>query len=75
MLRDQAWKLRGIVNGIDYSEWSPQRDPFLRSDGYANYSADDLDAGKARCKAALQRVRLPFSGLTPVPGSLALRPF
>ena len=45
------------MNGIDYSEWSPQRDPFLRSDGYVNYSPADLAAGKARCKAALQRVR------------------
>ena len=24
VLREQSWKLRGIVNGIDYSEWSPQ---------------------------------------------------
>jgi len=24
ILREQSWKLRGIVNGIDYSEWSPQ---------------------------------------------------
>ena len=24
VLRESSWKLRGIVNGIDYSEWSPQ---------------------------------------------------
>ena len=24
VLRDNSWKLRGIINGIDYSEWSPQ---------------------------------------------------
>ena len=57
VLRDQAWKLRGIVNGIDTSDWSPQQDRFLRSDGYTNYDIDNLVDGKARCKAALQRVR------------------
>ncbi len=57
MLREGAWKLRGIVNGIDTHEWSPASDAHLRSDGYANYSAADLREGKARCKAALQRVR------------------
>ena len=61
VLREGAWKLRGIVNGIDTAEWSPERDAFLQSDGYANYSAADLRAGKARCKAALQRVRCPGS--------------
>ena len=57
VLREGAWKLRGIVNGIDTREWSPARDVFLQGDGYANYSAADLREGKARCKAALQRVR------------------
>jgi starch synthase len=56
ILREHSWKLRGIVNGIDYSEWSPGADPFLRSDGYCNYTAATLAEGKARCKAALQRV-------------------
>ena len=27
VLRESSWKLRGIVNGIDYSEWSPQVGP------------------------------------------------
>lgn len=38
----------GIVNGVDYSEWSPEHDPHISS----NYSVDDL-AGKADCKRAL----------------------
>ncbi|CAL5222405.1 g4764 [Coccomyxa viridis] len=54
-LREHSWKLKGIVNGIDYSEWSPENDPYLRSDGYRNYSQHDLAQGKAECKRALQR--------------------
>ena len=57
VLREQAWKLRGIVNGIDTSDWSPQVDSHLASDGYTNYDAASLVEGKARCKQALQRVR------------------
>ncbi|KAL8160944.1 hypothetical protein V2J09_012433 [Rumex salicifolius] len=48
------WKFRGIVNGVDTDEWSPQNDAHLHSDGYENYSIDTLRVGKSRCKAALQ---------------------
>jgi starch synthase len=43
-------RFSGIVNGIDMEEWNPASDPHIT----ANYSITDL-AGKARCKAALQR--------------------
>lgn len=33
ILKEENWKLRGIVNGIDYSEWSPQVDEFLKVGG------------------------------------------
>ena len=46
----------GVVNGIDYTEWHPASDPHLQRDGYANYDLDSLTEGKARCKAALQKV-------------------
>ena len=50
-------KLSGIVNGIDYDEWSPDADEHLMSDGYTTYSPDasGLDGGKKQCKLALQR--------------------
>ena len=40
----------GIVNGIDVEGWNPATDPWIS----ARYQPEDL-AGKARCKAALQR--------------------
>jgi starch synthase len=47
-LRARAGALTGILNGVDYREWSPDVDPLIP----ARYSADDL-AGKAVCKRAL----------------------
>jgi starch synthase len=47
-LRARAGVLTGILNGVDYSEWSPESDPHLP----ANYSSDDL-AGKRLCKQRL----------------------
>lgn len=40
--------IHGIVNGVDYEEWSPEHDPFIKR----TYSVDDL-GGKAECKKAL----------------------
>ena len=55
VVRDNAWKLRGVVNGIDSNDWNPRVDSHLTSDGYQQYDASSLDVGKAACKAALQR--------------------
>ena len=50
VLRARARDVHGILNGIDYDEWHPDRDPFIA----ARFSSDDL-RGKATCKADLQR--------------------
>lgn len=50
LLQARADDLRGILNGIDRREWDPARDPALA----AAFDAGRL-AGKALCKAALQR--------------------
>jgi starch synthase len=47
-LRERANVLTGILNGVDYSEWSPQTDQQTP----AHYSTEDL-AGKAICKRKL----------------------
>jgi len=49
-LRARAGVLTGILNGVDYHEWSPDVDPLIP----ARFSADDL-AGKRVCKAQLVR--------------------
>lgn len=48
VLRGKAETLSGILNGVDYSEWSPEVDQFIP----AHYSAGDL-GGKRACKRAL----------------------
>jgi starch synthase len=47
-LRARSDVLTGILNGVDYTEWSPEVDPLLP----AGYSPDDL-AGKRVCKQRL----------------------
>jgi starch synthase len=59
LLRQNAPKLSGILNGVDYGEWSPENDPHIA----ARYSRDDLE-GKRACKEALvRRAGLPSSTL------------
>src|ERR671922_846286 len=48
VLRSRAATVTGILNGVDYDEWSPERDKFI----VAKYSAEDL-TDKAKCKADL----------------------
>jgi starch synthase len=48
LLRARADVLSGIVNGVDYEEWSPDRDKFIAR----AYDADHLE-GKRECKRDL----------------------
>jgi starch synthase len=48
VLHDRASTVAGILNGVDYDEWSPQADKFT----IAKYSPEDL-SGKAKCKQDL----------------------
>jgi len=64
LLRARADHLVGIVNGVDYGEWDPARDPHLPH----KYSARSL-AGKGRMKRALlERAGLAASERAPVLG-------
>jgi starch synthase len=66
VLRDRASTVTGILNGVDYDEWSPEADKFIA----AKYSPQDL-SGKAKCKQDLlaafaiptSDVKLPVIGI------------
>ncbi len=50
LLRTRSTDVSGILNGVDYTQWNPETDPYLA----ANYSAKDL-SGKLICKRELLR--------------------
>ncbi|MEM7585090.1 MAG: glycogen synthase GlgA [Acidobacteriota bacterium] len=49
LLRQRSSSVVGIVNGVDYSQWSPQEDPLIPY----NYGIDDVAEGKERNKQHL----------------------
>lgn len=65
LLRARSASVIGILNGVDYSLWDPENDPWLTT----HYSKQDL-AGKARNKRRLRRelglepgARIPLVGM------------
>lgn len=63
-LRARTTTVVGILNGVDYDEWSPERDRHIPHP----YSARDL-AGKERCKEhLLTSLGLPYRAGVPVLG-------
>ena len=48
VLHNRASTVTGILNGVDYDEWSPEKDKYIT----ARYSPQDLGA-KAKCKQDL----------------------
>ncbi|MBD3316877.1 MAG: glycosyltransferase [Chitinivibrionales bacterium] len=50
-LSDKGDRFIGLLNGVDYNSWSPQRDPNIP----ARFTMRDF-SGKATCKRALQEV-------------------
>jgi starch synthase len=59
VVRNRAGQLRGILNGVDYTQWSPESDAFIA----ARYSPQDL-SGKQLCKKdLLEQFKLPQDNL------------
>jgi starch synthase len=65
VLRNRRSDLFGVLNGVDYKEWSPENDPHLA----APYSVQNL-AGKKECKKDVQQLyqlaegkRIPLIGM------------
>lgn len=62
IINRNAYKLHGILNGIDVDYYNPATDKFL----FKNFSASDM-SGKAVCKAELQKMlNLPVRPDVPI---------
>jgi len=67
VLRERAFALTGILNGVDYSVWNPASDRVIA----CTYGAADT-SGKRLCKAELQRlVGLPEAPDVPLIGVIS----
>lgn len=67
VLRQHANKLRGILNGVDYSDWNTTKNPHL----FAPYSSTRLD-GKKINKRKLQKLcGLPVDETIPLFGTVS----
>ena len=67
VLQFRSDDLYGIVNGVDYSVWNPETDPFIAK----NYSMKNL-SGKAACKKdLLKEFGLPVNMDRPVIGAIS----
>ncbi len=60
-------RFRGITNGVDYSRWSPESDPFIP----VRYSREKMD-GKRACREALQaKMGIEIDPTAPLAGTIS----
>jgi starch synthase len=64
LLRQRRHRLAGILNGVDYGAWSPERDPLLP----AHYSAADLAGKRVTRRGLVAELGLDAPDGTPVVG-------
>jgi starch synthase len=64
LLRTRSTSLIGILNGVDYDEWSPESDPFIPK----RYSAERLDDKRANKLHLLSELALPANADAPLVG-------
>ena len=64
VLRARGSHLVGILNGVDYSVWSPEHDPFLPQ----RYGATDLAPKRRLKELLLERLKLVPDAAAPVVG-------
>lgn len=66
-LKDVLWQRKediyGILNGVDYSVWSPENDSFI-----TQYDAENLQGKMANKKTLTQKAKLPFDEESPLIG-------
>ena len=67
ILQKRKKQLHGILNGVDYSVWSPEKDPYIK----ARFTAGKIDK-KLECKKdLLRRASLRISSEKPLIGLIA----
>ena len=67
VVRSRSDDLYGVLNGADYSQWNPERDPLIA----ATYTSEDL-RGKATCKHdLLESYQLELNDTRPLIGMVA----
>ena len=66
-LRARKSDVYGILNGVDYSEWSPEVDRFLPF----NYSNKDLSGKLKNKKFLLEHFNMPFDESVPLIGMIS----
>src|SRR5699024_1647651 len=67
VIRHNRWKLRGIINGVDYDSNNPETDPLIPH----HFSTEDI-SGKTKNKLELQRrLGLPESPDVPIIGMVS----
>ncbi|MGD8779876.1 MAG: glycogen synthase GlgA [Ignavibacteria bacterium] len=64
IIRSRANDLYGILNGIDYDEWNPEKDKLIPFNFSSKYLSNKLKNKKELC----QRFNLPFNESIPVVG-------
>ena len=64
LLKHRADSLVGVVNGVDYDIWSPEKDELIP----CHFSANELGGKEQNKRALLDAVRLPFDRDVPVFG-------
>lgn len=62
LLKDRCDHLSGIINGVDYQDWDPQNDPFIKK----SFSVDHFKDKLANKTALQKELGLPTSKRTPV---------
>jgi len=64
LLRQRRSVVHGIVNGVDYNEWSPERDRYIR----ARYSIVNPDGKEPNRRNLVEQMRLPYDPRVPTVG-------
>ncbi|MEW5802222.1 MAG: glycogen synthase GlgA [bacterium] len=66
VLQYRSQDLYGIVNGVDYDEWSPEKDKLIKS----HYDVNDLEGKKADREDLLKEFGLKVTADTPIIGMI-----